>query len=379
MRGIGKRFPGVVALDAVDLEVHPGEVVALAGENGAGKSTLMKVLGGIYQPDDGEVLIDGNVVQIKSVGDAADLGIGFVHQELNVLDNLTAAENVLLGREPRYAGILIDRKRLNDEAVKHISRVGLNVRPDTPLSRLSIAQQQLVEIAKALSQNARILIMDEPTSSLTLTETERLLAIIKELRGDGVSIVYISHRLGEIGSVADRVVVLRDGKNAGILRRGEISHDAIVSLMVGRDIAKRPIATGGSDGVVAIEIRDLRTSRYPDRAVSIDVRKGEILGVAGLVGSGRSEAAQAIFGVDRALGGSVRIEGESVRVGNVRGSIRHGIFLVPEDRRNSGLIVDSPIRVNVSLPSLDRLSSLGLVKTKDEKEKAKAMCARMKV
>lgn len=379
MKGIGKRFPGVIALNAVDLEVYAGEVVALAGENGAGKSTLMKVLGGIYQPDDGQVLIDGEVRQIRSVADATDLGVGFVHQELNVLDNLTVAENVLLGREPRYAGYLIDCKRLNHEAAKHISRVGLDVRPETPLARLSIAQQQLVEIAKTLSQNARILIMDEPTSSLTLTETERLLAIIKELRDDGVSIVYISHRLGEIGRAADRVVVLRDGENAGTLRREEISHDAIVSLMVGRDIQKRVVDVRGSGGDVAVEIRGLLTSRYPAQPMSLDVRKGEILGVAGLVGSGRSEAAQAIFGVDRAFGGTVTIEGESLRIGNVREAIRKGIFLVPEDRRNSGLIVDSPIRFNVSLPSLDRLSSLGLVKTKEEKEKAQAMCSRMKV
>lgn len=379
MKGIGKRFPGVVALDAVDLEVHAGEVVALAGENGAGKSTLMKVLGGIYQPDDGVILIDGIPVQIRSVSDAARLGIGFVHQELNVLDNLTVADNVLLGREPRFAGYLIDRKRLNTEAAKHIARVGLHVSPETPLAKLSIAQQQLVEIAKALSQNARILILDEPTSSLTLTETDRLLAIIGELRSEGVSIVYISHRLGEIGKIGDRVAVLRDGRNAGTLERNAISHDAIVSLMVGRDIQKRAATESGSENTVAVEIRDLRTMRYPERPVSFDVRQGEILGVAGLVGSGRSEAAQAIFGVDRAHGGTVSVRGKSVRVGNVREAINHGIFLVPEDRRNSGLIVESPIRFNITLPSLDRLSSLGLVKVKAEKARATEMCSRMKV
>jgi ribose transport system ATP-binding protein len=379
MKGIGKRFPGVVALDAVDLDVHAGEVVALAGENGAGKSTLMKILGGLYQPDNGSILIDGREVQIRSVSDAARLGIGFVHQELNVLDNLTVADNVLLGREPRFAGYLIDRKKLNGEAAIHIARVGLDVAPETPLSKLSIAQQQLVEIAKALSQNGRILILDEPTSSLTLTETERLLGIIKELRSEGVSIVYISHRLGEIGEIADRVVVSRDGKNAGILQKDLISHDAIVSLMVGRDIQKRAAADSVSENAVAVEIRDLRTMRYPERPVSFDVSQGEILGVAGLVGSGRSEAAQAIFGVDRALGGTVTVRGNSVRVGNVRASINHGIFLVPEDRRNSGLIVESPIRFNITLPSLDRLSSGGLVKSKAEKEKASEMSERLKV
>ena len=379
MKGIGKRFPGVVALDAVDIELHRGSVVALAGENGAGKSTLMKILGGVYQPDDGVVFIDGDVVQIRSVADATRLGIGFVHQELNVFDNLTVAENVLLGREPRYAGYLIDRKKLRDEAAKHIARVGLDVRPDTPLSKLSIAQQQLVEIAKALSQNARILILDEPTSSLTLTETERLLAIIKELRSEGVSIVYISHRLGEIRDIADRVVVLRDGKNAGMLSNEEINHDAIVSLMVGRDIQKRGLVESRAESEVAVEIRDLRTTRYPKQPVSFDVRQGEILGIAGLVGSGRSEAAQAIFGVDRNVGGTVSVGGRRVHVGNVREAIKHGIFLVPEDRRNSGLIVESPIRFNITLPSLDRFSSGGLVNARSEKAKAAEMCERLKV
>ena len=379
MKGIGKRFPGVVALDAVDLEVHAGEVVALAGENGAGKSTLMKVLGGVYQPDEGEVLINGEPVQIRSVADATRLGIGFVHQELNVLDNLTVAENVLLGREPRYAGYLIDRKELNNEATKHISRVGLDVAPGTPLSKLSIAQQQLVEIAKVLSQNASILILDEPTSSLTLTETERLLGIIKELRSKGVSLIYISHRLGEIGEIADRVVVLRDGKNAGTISREKLSHDAIVSLMVGRDIKRREKTSASRGTEAAVEIRELRTSRYPNKPLSFDVRDGEIFGIAGLVGSGRSEAAQAIFGVDRSSGGTILVKGNAVRVGNVRDSIRNGIFLVPEDRRNSGLIVDSSIRENITLPALKRVSSAGLVNAKREKKRASEMCEQMRV
>lgn len=379
MIGIGKRFPGVIALDAVDLEVHAGEVVALAGENGAGKSTLMKILGGVYQPDNGQLVIDGGPVQIRSVADASRCGIGFVHQELNVLDNLTVADNVLLGREPRYAHYLIDRKKLNEEATKHIKRVGLDIPPETPLANLSIAQQQLVEIAKALSQNARILILDEPTSSLTLTETERLLEIIKELRIEGVSIVYISHRLGEIGEIADRVVILRDGKNAGTLERQEISHDAIVSLMVGRNIQKRRRESNESIAEIAVEVRDLRTMRYRQQPLSFDVRKGEILGIAGLVGSGRSEAAQAIFGVDRSFGGSFTVHGTVVRTGSVRDAICNGVFLVPEDRRNSGLIVDSPIRENITLPSLERVSSAGLVNSKKEKIRASEMCERMRV
>jgi ribose transport system ATP-binding protein len=263
MRGIGKRFPGVVALDNVDLTISPGEVVALAGENGAGKSTLMKILGGIYQPDEGQVFVNGNPVVFRGVSDATAQGIGFVHQELNVLDNLTVAENVFLGREPRFARYLIDRKKLNASTKEYLSKLGLEVEPDTPLIELSIAQQQMVEIAKALSLNARIVIMDEPTSSLTLTETGQLLSVIADLRAEGVSIIYISHRLGEIKQIADRVVVLRDGKNAGTLERSEIDHDRIVKLMVGRDIAEFYDHGTGSVTSSFAEIRGLRTMRYP--------------------------------------------------------------------------------------------------------------------
>ena len=271
MKGIGKRFPGVIALGGVDFSIGVGEVVALAGENGAGKSTLMKILGGVYQPDDGKIFVDGKEVAIRSVSDASLHGIGFVHQELNVLDNLTAAENVYLGREPRQFGFLVDRAKLNDDAEVFLQRLGLDIPGKTRLSELSIAQQQMVELAKALSLNARILIMDEPTSSLTLTETERLLEVIKDLRNQGVSIIYISHRLGEIKEIADRVVVLRDGKNAGVLEREQINHDAIVKLMVGRDIVRQNREQSGSDTSDAIKVKDLRTRRYPDTAISFAV------------------------------------------------------------------------------------------------------------
>src|SRR5258705_2389575 len=238
MQGIEKRFGGVRALKSVDFEIKAGEVVALAGENGAGKSTLMKILGGVLQPDAGEISIDCERALIRTVADATRHGISFIHQELNVLDNLDVAANVFLGRKPRRSGLrwLIDGKRMHNDAAVYLKRLGLDISTDTSLSRLSIAQQQMVEIAKALSLNARILIMDEPTSSLTLTETERLLQVTKDLRSHGVSIIYISHRLSEIKEVADRVVALRDGKNAGKLSREEISHDRMVKLMVGRDL-----------------------------------------------------------------------------------------------------------------------------------------------
>jgi ribose transport system ATP-binding protein len=381
MKGISKRFPGVIALDGVDLAVYPGEIVALIGENGAGKSTLMKVLGGVHQPDEGSISIDGQPVTILSVSDAINLGIGFIHQELNVLDNLDVGSNVFLGREPRRFGFLniIDRKRIYREASVYLDRLGLDVPPDTLLNRLSIAQQQLVEIAKSLSQQARILIMDEPTSSLTLTETERLMQVVKDLRQQGVSVIYISHRLGEVREIADRVVALRDGRNAGELARSEISHERMVRMMVGRDIASFYVKPEGGTGETAFEVQGYRTQRYPQHSVSFSARRGEILGVAGLVGAGRSELAQAIFGVEPPLEGHVELAGRTITVRSPQDAISDGIYLAPEDRRRAGLIVEETICRNVSLPSLSRYSSGGLVSTSREGAAAKDVCDRLNV
>ena len=379
MQKISKRFPGVIALEAVDLQVFPSETVALAGENGAGKSTLMKILGGVYQPESGAIRINSAERAIRSVTDATLNGIGFVHQELNVLDNLTVAENVYLGREPRMLGFLIDRQKLNADTEIYLKRLGLNISPKTSLRDLSIAQQQMVEIAKALSLNARILIMDEPTSSLTLTETERLLEVIKDLRSQGVSIIYISHRLGEIKEIADRVVVLRDGKNAGVLAREDINHDNIVKLMVGRDIDRTYKPPAAIDKTSLIEVRNLQTRRYPNHSISFTVRKGEILGFAGLVGAGRSEAAQAIFGVDAPVGGTVSLDGKLIKISSARDAIRNGIYLIPEDRRNCGLILEVPIRENITLPALSRYASAGLVSNAAECKISKEMCEKLNV
>jgi ribose transport system ATP-binding protein len=379
MRKISKRFPGVVALDAVDFAIQAGEVVALAGENGAGKSTLMKILGGVYQPENGQIFIGGTETQIRTVSDASANGIGFVHQELNVLDNLTIAENVFLGREPRVFGFLVDRNKLNADTEIYLKRLGLNVSAKTALSELSIAQQQMVEIAKALSLNARILIMDEPTSSLTLTETERLLQVINELSADGVSVIYISHRLGEIKEIADRVVVLRDGKNAGTLEKPEINHDNIVKKMVGRDIVRRAKSVAEIDSGGAVQIKDFKTGRYPACSVSFDVRRGEILGIAGLVGAGRSEAAQAIFGVDACASGTVSLEGKQIKISCAQDAIKNGIYLIPEDRRHAGLILDVPIRENITLPALPRYASAGLIKKSAECAISEEMCKKLNV
>jgi ribose transport system ATP-binding protein len=381
MEGITKRFPGVIALDSVGIEIYPAEIVALLGENGAGKSTLMKILGGVYQPDAGEIRIDGKPVQIRSVSDAIALGIGFIHQELNVLDNLDVGANVFLGREPRWGGPLqlVDRKKINEDTKQYLERLGLDVSPETPLVELTIAQQQMVEIAKALSLNARLLIMDEPTSSLTLSETDRLLEVTRDLREHGVSVIYISHRLGEVKAIADRVVGLRDGKNAGSLTRDEIDHDRMVRLMVGRDLEKAMATAPREPGPVRLEVNGLRTARFPDAPVSFTVASGEILGVAGLVGAGRSDVAQAIFGVDPRLGGTVSLDGQQLAIASPRDAIAHGIYLVPEDRRKQGLLVDMTIRENVTLPALERYSQNLLVNRGAERTVASDMCKKLGV
>ncbi len=381
MTGISRRFPGVIALDSVDFEVYPGELVALAGENGAGKSTLMKILGGVHQPDSGSLRIDGDGIVIHSVSDAIRKGIGFIHQELNVLDNLDVAENVFLGREPVWAGALrlVDHQKMHHEADLCLDRLGMKISSRTPLNGLSLAQQQMVEIAKALSLNARILIMDEPTSCLTLTETGRLFEVTKELKAQGVSIIYITHRLGEISSLADRVVVLRDGRNAGTLTAEEISHDSIVKLMVGRDLNRFPAHAAAPAKAGYFKVVNLRTSRYPEQAISFDVRRGEILGLAGLVGAGRSEVARAIFGVDTPMEGTISLDAKPIRIMSPGDAIANGIVLVSEDRRKTGLVLEMVIRENITLPALSAYASAGLIDRVAERRVAQNMCGELNI
>jgi ribose transport system ATP-binding protein len=369
MRGISKRFPGVVALDNVSLEVDRGEVVALCGENGAGKSTLMKILGGIHQPDAGEITVDGRPVQINDVNDAMRVGVAFIHQELNVLDNLDVAANVFLGREPRLGPFgLIDRKKIDADTAPFLERLGLDVSTRTRLDKLSIAQQQMVEIAKALSLNARLIIMDEPTSSLTLSETERLLKLVRELSEQGVSVIYISHRLGEIQHCADRVVVLRDGKNAGELPRAQIEHDAIIRLMVGREIKSFYVESTASRTPGYFRVRQACSGRYPGKPVSFDAAQGEILSFAGLVGAGRSEIAKAMVGLDAEGGAEISIGSERIEIHCARDAINHGIYLVPEDRRGEGLVTGMTVRENMTLPSLRRFASCFLIQRNREEQ-----------
>ncbi|RYX83018.1 sugar ABC transporter ATP-binding protein [bacterium] len=368
VENIGKRFGGVIALKGVSFSIGEAEIVALIGENGAGKSTLMKTLGGVHQPDTGQIYVDEKPVKITSARDAMANNIAFIHQELNVLDNLDVGANIYLGREPKTLGI-INSGEIYRQSQVYLDRLGLKVSARTPLSELSIAEQQMVEIAKALSQNARVIIMDEPTSSLTLKETERLLTVCKELRSEGISIIYISHRLSEIIEIADRVVALRDGANAGDLSREKITHDAMVGMMVGRELARfnLPHHTAILDRFVTV--KNLRTRRYPDQTVSFDIGRGEILGFAGLVGAGRSEVAQAMFGVEPALEGTMEIGGGGAFMANTASqAISHGVYLVPEDRRKTGLLLDWPIRDNISLPALKRDANKGFINRVREKQ-----------
>jgi ribose transport system ATP-binding protein len=378
VRGVEKRFPGVLALRGVNLTVRRGEVLALIGENGAGKSTLMKILAGVQTPDRGEILLDGRPVQIDSVRKATQLGVALIHQELNLSDNLDVGANIYLGREPRFLGF-IDKRRIERDAEEFIGRVGLTCSPRTLVSRLSIGQQQLVEIAKALSANARILIMDEPTSSLSSREADRLFEVISDLRGKGVSIVYISHRLGEVKRIADRVTVLRDGANAGDLVRDQINHDRMVKLMVGRDISQFYARLPHAPGEVVLEVKGLRTRAWPQHEVNFSLRAGEIVGVAGLVGAGRTEMLRVLFGVDRPEGGEIRVAGRVVKLDSPLDAIRAGLALAPEDRKQQGLIVEMAVRENLTLPRLRRDQRLGILNRGAERKVTKEMIERLRV
>ena len=377
--GISKSFPGVQALSSVDFDVQAGEIHALVGENGAGKSTLMHLLAGVYQPDSGSIEFQGSTVQIPSERHAQQMGIGIVYQERSLFDLLTVAENIFAGNQPSGRLGTIDIAKMHSTARELLRRIELDVDPATPLGRLSPAQQQMVEIAKTLSLNARVIIMDEPTSSLTLSETERLLQTVKDLSKHGVSVIYISHRMGEIIECADRVVALRDGKNAGELAKEEITHDRMVALMVGRELKNLRIEGKGVQEANYFAVEGLRTGFKPKQTVSFSVGRGEILGFAGLVGAGRSEMAQAIFGVEPPLEGTIRIGGERVHIHNARTAISHGIYLVPEDRRLTGLITSVCIRENISLPALTRYSTALLVNRQAEKRIAQEQVEALRV
>jgi ribose transport system ATP-binding protein len=351
MNGITKRFPGVLALDCVDLDLRAGEILGLIGENGAGKSTLMRILGGDYPADSGKIALDGARAAISDVQDSIALGVSVIYQELNLAPNLDIASNIFLGREPRTLGI-VDTKRLYARAAELAGRVGISAPMTTLVEKLSPGEQQLVEIAKALSMDARILVLDEPTSSLSPAEAAKLFEVMRALKGAGVSMIYISHRLGEVEEMCDRVIVLRDGERAGTMEHEHINRDEMVKLMVGRDISRffpEHHAARGNETVMSVRDFVYAGGKAP---VSFNLKAGEILGVAGLVGAGRTELVQSLFGIEPKLAGEVRIRGERADIRTPADAIRFGMGLVPEDRKALGVILEMPVVENISLSSI---------------------------
>ncbi len=379
MRGISKTYPGVRALDTVSLEVRKGEVHALVGENGAGKSTLMKILAGAQLGDSGEIRINGRTVEIDSPQKAMDLGISIIYQEFNLVPYLNAAENIFLGREPR-ARIpgFVDFRTMYDEAQRVIDRLGVALDIRVPVNRLSIAQQQMVEIAKATSRQSMIIVMDEPSATLTEHELESLFSLIRQLKAQGVSIVYISHRLEEVFEIADRVTVLRDGKHIATRDVSDLTREEIIRYMVGRELTQMMPKVPAPLGDVVLEVRNLRRKdKLHD--ISFAVRRGEVLGLAGLVGAGRTELARAIFGADPIDGGEILLEGKPVKVRSPQDAIRLGIGLVTEDRKNQGLVLGMMVRENITLANLSALSRLNFLMLAREREVAQKYVADLSI
>ncbi|MBO7393129.1 MAG: sugar ABC transporter ATP-binding protein [Abditibacteriota bacterium] len=356
MSHIVKTFPGVRALDDVSFNLKSGEVLALLGENGAGKSTLMKILRGVQGRDSGEMIIFGKPCGDLTPQSAAALGIAMIHQELNMCGHLTVAENIFLGREP-MKGMVVDRRKMNEETREVLARLNMDISPDTVVGNLAVSKQQMVEIAKALSADAEILIMDEPTSALTAKEIEDLFEIIRKLRSEGKGIVYISHRLEELEHIADRVTIMRDGKYISSSDFKDTTMDSIIADMVGREITEKFPKARCERGKKILEVKRLFAGKAV-KDVSFDLYEGEILGVAGLMGAGRTEMTRALFGADKKDSGEVVLDGKTLKINSPRDAIKAGIVLAPEDRKKDGLCTRLPVRENISLPNLDMLSNL---------------------
>jgi ribose transport system ATP-binding protein len=366
--GVHKSFAGVAALVDVDFDLRAGEVHALVGENGAGKSTLMKILAGVHVEYDGVVSIDGSPVRFAGVQDAERAGVAIIHQELDLVPELSAAANIFLGREPLIAGLIVDRRRIQKAAGALLRRLGIDIDPQSRVAELRVGEQQLVEIAKALSLNARILMMDEPTSALSEHECETLFKVVRQLAAAGVAIIFTSHRIGEVVELAHRVTVLRDGRHVLTAPIEKLSHGAIISAMVGRNIVLTHRDRTVADGAPVLSVRDLTLDTVSQRGwrrvlqgVSFDLRRGEILGIGGLLGSGRTEILEWIFGAARGWrGGEIMIDGEAAVINSPTEACRLGIALVTEDRKARGLLLASTIRDNLALPSVGALSRFGI-------------------
>jgi len=384
---VSKSFAGVNALHEVDFDLRHGEVHALMGENGAGKSTLMKILAGVHTSYDGTILVEGHPAAFTGVRDAEEAGVAIIHQELNLVPELSVADNIFLGREPLIGGVLIDRRRMARTAERLLARLGVAIAPETRIAGLRVGEQQLVEIAKALSLNARILIMDEPTSALSSSECDTLFKIVRQLASEGVAIIYTSHRIEEVLELANRVTVLRDGRHVVTARIDQLSRGAIISAMVGREMAAHARSATAQDGAVVLSVQDLTLDtlgphgwRRTLHGVSFELKRGEILGIGGLLGSGRTEILESIFGVARGWReGRIAIDGAAVDIASPSDAYHLGVALVSEDRKERGLHLAASICDNVALPSTGALSRFGLRAFARERALATEMVRRLSV
>lgn len=370
MKDIDKSFPGVHALDHVNLEVRKGEVLALMGENGAGKSTLMKVLTGIYTKDSGTITYEGKEVSFNNTKEAQDAGIVIVHQELNMLGHLTVAQNIFIGREFKK-GIRIDDKKMNEEAQKLFDRMNINIDPSETMSHLTVGKQQMCEIAKAISHQAKVIIFDEPSAALTETEIQELFKIIRDLREKGLGIVYISHRMDEIKVITDRVTVMRDGTYVGTLITKDSTKNDIINMMVGRVIYEDPKTESmvPKDAPVVLKVDHLNAGKMV-QDVSFELHKGEILGFSGLMGAGRTETARALFGADKIESGDIYINGKKVTISNPADAVSNGIGYLSEDRKRFGIVVQKTVAENTTMANLENYMSGIFIDKKKEKEVA---------
>jgi ribose transport system ATP-binding protein len=379
MQGIRKSFGGVRALDGVDFAVRPGEVHALLGENGAGKSTILKILCGVQPPDEGAVFIHGTPMRDFTPDGARRLGIAMIFQEMSLVPTLTVAQNIFLTREPRTGGIFLDDRAAGRAATSLLERLGVAIDPRVPVARLSTGQRQMTEIAKALSQDARVLIMDEPTSALSTAEVDRLFAFLRGMHRQGVSVIYVSHKMDEIQQICSHVTILRDGHHVVTRPLADLTLDTMIEHIVGRRVRGFTYRVPQREtGPPLLDVVDLTGRGRPD-GVSFRLHAGEVLGIAGLLGAGRSELARAICGIDPVLAGEVRLRGARVRPGAPRAAIDAGIVLIPEDRRTQGLILDHSVLANISLPTIDRLSAAGFVDDRRARAIAGQIATRLRV
>lgn len=377
MKNIVKEFPGVKALDGVNLELYEGKIMGLMGENGAGKSTLMKVLSGVYKKDGGEILYKGKIEDIKDTKDAQEKGIAIIHQELNLVDDLSIGENIFLGREPNYAFGKINWKKLHRDAQLLLNKLNVKSSSKDLLGTLSIGQKQMVEIAKALSLNAKIIIMDEPTDALTEKETESLFKVINELKAEGKSIVYISHRLKEIFELCDYITVIRDGKYVGEENVCEIDEDKMIEMMVGRKLTEQFPKIDVEKKDTIFKVKNIKNKYVDD--ISFDVKGGEIVGIAGLMGAGRTELAKTLYGYYKKQSGEIYVNGKRIENKSSRDGLKNGIAYVSEDRKGDGLILGLSVKENMSISSLDKVSSIFKVDKRRELQEVKEYIKKMNI